>query len=307
MLSDVQRLSKGMIIYSALVADFEKLDFKNDALAGVRANYFNSHHYPQSEKTDVEVDNRALNLSYTMREGEALLWKVTSNNSPYQTVKRISDEVYCVLTYGGNGVVYKRLYFDNFHNWLATEYYDNLRENALLATVTPVTIDGVICIKYDKINADGEKVTEYLYPSENLLNQKSVCIIYSNCGMIRYDSTFKPADMQAVENQNGDEKGFNFTVDDFTKPAVKPLDLENADYLSEADYKTEEIFVEEKKENTGEYSAYDKIKSILYEAHKTKKIYSVRSLHTLLPMMSLQSRKKLKSNRKLSKKQSLRL
>lgn len=271
MLSDVQRLSKGMIIYSALVADFEKLDFKNDALAGVRANYFNSHHYPQSEKTDVEVDNRTLNLSYTMREGEALLWKVTSNNSPYQTVKRISDEVYCVLTYGGNGVVYKRLYFDNFHNWLATEYYDNLRENALLATVKPVTIDGVICIKYDKINADGEKVTEYLYPSENLLNQKSVCIIYSNCGMIRYDSTFKPADMQAVENQNGDEKGFNFTVDDFTKPAVKPLDLENADYLSEADYKTEEIFVEEKKENTGEYSAYDKIKSILYEAHKTNK------------------------------------
>ena len=271
MLSDVQRLSKGMIIYSALVADFEKLDFKNDALAGVRANYFNSRHYPQSEKTDVEVDNRTLNLSYTMREGEALLWKVTSNNSPYQTVKRISDEVYCVLTYGGNGVVYKRLYFDNFHNWLATEYYDNLRENALLATVKPVTIDGVICIKYDKINADGEKVTEYLYPSENLLNQKSVCIIYSNCGMIRYDSTFKPADMQAVENQNGDEKGFNFTVDDFTKPAVKPLDLENADYLSEADYKTEEIFVEEKKENTGEYSAYDKIKSILYEAHKTNK------------------------------------
>ena len=89
--------------------------------------------------------------------------------------------------------------------------------------------------------------------------------------MIRYDSTFKPADMQAVENQNGDEKGFNFTVDDFTKPAVKPLDLENADYLSDADYKTEEIFVEEKKENTGEYSAYDKIKSILYEAHKTNK------------------------------------
>ena len=133
MLSDVQRLSKGMIIYSALVADFEKLDFKNDALAGVRANYFNSHHYPQSEKTDVEVDNRTLNLSYTMREGEALLWKVTSNNSPYQTVKRISDEVYCVLTYGGNGVVYKRLYFDNFHNWLATEYYDNLRENARIA------------------------------------------------------------------------------------------------------------------------------------------------------------------------------
>ena len=271
MLSDIQRLSKGLIIYSALVAEFERLDFKNDALAGVRANYFNSNHYPQSDKTDVSVDNRTFSLSYSMKEGEALLWKVTSNNSPYQKVKRISDEVYCVLTYGGNGVVYKRLYFDNFHNWLATEYYDNQRENSLLAAVKPVTINGVICIKCDKINSDGEKTTEYFYPSEKSQSQTCACIIYSNCGMIRYDSSYKPADMEAVEKQSTDKNGFSFSVDDFTKPAVKPLDLENAGYLSESDYQTEETFVEEKKENTGEYSAYDKIKSILYEAHKTNK------------------------------------
>ena len=271
MLSDIQRLSKGLIIYSALVADLEKLDFKNDALAGVRANYFNSNHYPQSDKTDVKVDNRAFSLSYSMREGEALLWKVTSNNSPYQKVKRVSDEIYCVLTYGANGVVNKRLYFDNFHNWLATEYYDNQMENALLATVKPVTINGVICIKCDKINPNGEKNTEYFYPYENSQSQTCACIIYSNCGMIRYDSSFKPADMETVEKQKSGQKGFSFTVDDFTKPAVKPLDLENAEYLSESDYQTEETFVEEKEESKGEYSAYDKIKSILYEAHKTNK------------------------------------
>ena len=261
-----------MIIYSALVADFEKLDFKNDALAGVRANYFNSNHYPQTDKTDVEVDSRTFNLSYTMKEGEPLLWKVTSNNSPYQTVKRISNEVYCVLTYGNNGVVNKRLYYDNFHNWLATEYYDNLRENTLLATVKPVKVDGVICIKYDKISLSGEKTTEYLYPSENMLNQKSACIIYSNCGMIRYDSAFKPADMKTLEVQDSGKKGFIFTVDDFTKPAVKPLDLEHADYLSESDYAAEEPAAEyEKPAGNGEYSAYDKIENILYEAHKTNK------------------------------------
>ena len=39
MLSDSKKLSKGLIVYSVLVSDFEKLDFKNDALAGVRANF----------------------------------------------------------------------------------------------------------------------------------------------------------------------------------------------------------------------------------------------------------------------------
>ncbi len=42
MLEQSQKLTDGLIIYSVLVSDYEKLDFKNDALAGVRANYFNS-------------------------------------------------------------------------------------------------------------------------------------------------------------------------------------------------------------------------------------------------------------------------
>ena len=42
MLEQSRKLTDGLIIYSVLVSDYEKLDFKNDALAGVRANYFNS-------------------------------------------------------------------------------------------------------------------------------------------------------------------------------------------------------------------------------------------------------------------------
>ena len=125
MLNELQKLSKGMIIYSALMSRFEKLDFKDDALAGVRANFFNSNRNPQTDKTEFFTDNRSFSLSYSMRDGEPLLWKVTSNKSQYQKVKRVSDDVYCVLTYGDNGVVNKRLYFDDYHNWLATEYYDN--------------------------------------------------------------------------------------------------------------------------------------------------------------------------------------
>ena len=55
MLSDSQKLTDGLIIYSALISDFEKLDFKNDALAGVRANYYNSNILPQCEKSEISL------------------------------------------------------------------------------------------------------------------------------------------------------------------------------------------------------------------------------------------------------------
>ena len=35
MLEQSQKLTDGLIIYSVLVSDYEKLDFKNDALAGI--------------------------------------------------------------------------------------------------------------------------------------------------------------------------------------------------------------------------------------------------------------------------------
>ena len=271
MLNELQKLSKGMIIYSALMSRFEKLDFKDDALAGVRANFFNSNRNPQTDKTEFFTDNRSFSLSYSMRDGEPLLWKVTSNKSQYQKVKRVSDDVYCVLTYGDNGVINKRLYFDNYHNWLATEYYDNEREKCLLASVKPVTVDGIVCIKFDMVGENGEKSTEYLYPSLNPQSKNCSCLIYTNSGMIWYDATFRPAELSGFPIKQSEAKGFAFTVENFTKPAVKPLDLENAEYLSDKDYEQVDEVAEAPKPETGEYSAYDKIESILYEAHKTNK------------------------------------
>ncbi len=268
MLSDLQRISKGLIIYSSLISDFEKLDFKNDALAGVRANYFNSNHSPQTDKTEFLSENRNYSISYTMRKGEPLLWKVAANNIQYQKVKRVSEEVYCVLSYNDNGIVNKRMYFDNFHNWLATEYYDNELENSLLAVTKPVTLDGVCCIKLSRTG----KSDAYLYPSQSSENKKCECLIYTNCGMLWYDASFKPADIPGISAESKAEKGFNFTVDDFIKPAVKPLDLFNAEYLSEADFAGESSKqTAEPEPDKTTYSAYDKIRSILYEAHKTNK------------------------------------
>ena len=69
--SALQKLSRDIIVYSVLLADYEKPDFKDDALAGVRANYFNSKGASQSDKTEMELDGRRLRLRYEMKTGRA--------------------------------------------------------------------------------------------------------------------------------------------------------------------------------------------------------------------------------------------
>ena len=56
MITSRQELTRDMIFYSVCVSDFEKLDFKNDALAGVRANYFNSNKLPQCDKSEISLE-----------------------------------------------------------------------------------------------------------------------------------------------------------------------------------------------------------------------------------------------------------
>ena len=66
MITSQQELTRDLIFYSVCVSDFEKLDFKNDALAGVRANYFNSNHRPQADDTDISLYDVSYKLSYKM-------------------------------------------------------------------------------------------------------------------------------------------------------------------------------------------------------------------------------------------------
>ncbi len=92
MITSQQELTRDLIFYSVCVSDFEKLDFKNDALAGVRANYFNSNHRPQADDTDISLDDVSYNFSYKMSKNQPLSWKVTENLRPYQIVKRETGE-----------------------------------------------------------------------------------------------------------------------------------------------------------------------------------------------------------------------
>ena len=270
MLSKLKKISKDLILYSVLASEFEKLDFKNDALAGVRANYFNAKCSPQVEKTDVTIDNNVYSLSYSMKKGEPMSWKITCESRPVQTVKRSSDGGYCVISYGNNGIIYKRQYFDSSHIWLRTEYYDRSLENQIAAVIYPTKINGLVVLRLQRFLQTGIE-TKDLYPSLKAPKRRCTALIYSNSGMIWYDPSFKPSDISA-EAPAADEKVFHFSKEAFISDSVKDvLDLKNAPYLTDGDIERgmeEPVVASEEPEA---YSAYDKIENILFEAHKTNK------------------------------------
>lgn len=282
MLSDSQKLTNGLIIYSALISDFEKLDFKNDALAGVRANYFNSNKQPQYDKSEISLEEKTYNISYRLSENEPLSWKITRNNQPFQSVKKATGGVYSVIFYRENGIIYKRAFFDKAHNWLRTEYYDSNYENVKIAVLAPKIISGITALQLERISIDGKHNYSILFPSESIPMKKCTGLIYSNVGMLWYDEAFKPEDIP-VQNSSDDESEYSgFKFNDITQisdlsNSAEFLKLADAEYLEQTAYtnsdNSDNISEEQydKKEKEQNYSAYDKIASILSEAHKTNK------------------------------------
>lgn len=267
MITSRQELTRDMIFYSVCVSDFEKLDFKNDALAGVRANYFNSNHRPQADDTDILLDDVSYKLSYKMSKNQPLSWKVTKNLRPYQSVKRETGGIYCVRYYTENATVYKKQFFDSSHLWIRTEYFDKSIEGERLCTVSPKKIDDVIVIEKITFSNNRKVGSETLFPSDKNSDGNSAALVYSNNGMIWYDSSFAPkysVKEESKENTVNEPKPsrFELEADKFLPDysPENPIDLSSLEYL-------EDTF----KEPQPQITAYDRIEKILEEAHKTNK------------------------------------
>lgn len=267
MITSQQELTRDMIFYSVCVSDFEKLDFKNDALAGVRANYFNSNHRPQADDTDILLDDVSYKLSYKMSKNQPLSWKVTKNLRPYQSVKRETGGIYCVRYYTENATVYKKQFFDSSHLWIRTEYFDKSIEGERLCTVSPKKIDDVIVIEKITFSNNRKVGSETLFPSDKNSDGNSAALVYSNNGMIWYDSSFVPkysVKEKSKENTVSEPKPsrFELEADKFLPDysPENPIDLSSLEYL-------EDTF----KEPQPQITAYDRIEKILEEAHKTNK------------------------------------
>ena len=166
MLEQSQKLTDGLIIYSVLVSDYEKLDFKNDALAGVRANYFNSGCKEQKEITEIELHGMDYKMSCLLTKNEPLSWKVTSDNLPYQSVKRATGGVYSVITYNDRGIVFKRQFFDRNHTWLRTEYFNRSIADKLITRIYPRKVSGIITLVTEDIDDNGIVSVKTLFPSD---------------------------------------------------------------------------------------------------------------------------------------------
>lgn len=271
MLEQSQKLTDGLIIYSVLVSDYEKLDFKNDALAGVRANYFNSGCKEQKEITEIELHGMDYKMSCLLTKNEPLSWKVTRDNRPYQSVKRATGGVYSVITYNDRGIVFKRQFFDRNHTWLRTEYFNRSIADKLITRIYPRKVSGIITLVTEDIDDNGIVSVKTLFPSDKQSNKNSRVLIYSNVGMLWYDASFLPSDMPFTEKKSYGNSGFVFNGDLFKNDFVpeNAYNLEDSTYLTDEDIPNVSDTAEPVSKK--DYSAYDIIEKILVEAHKTNK------------------------------------
>lgn len=271
MLEQSQKLTDGLIIYSVLVSDYEKLDFKNDALAGVRANYFNSGCKEQKEITKIELHGMDYKMSCLLTKNEPLSWKVTRDNLPYQSVKRATGGVYSVITYNDRGIVFKRQFFDRNHTWLRTEYFNRSIADKLITRIYPRKVSGIITLVTEDIDDNGIVSVKTLFPSDKQSNENSRVLIYSNVGMLWYDASFLPSDMPFTEKKSYGNSGFVFNGDLFKNDFVpeNAYNLEDCAYLTDEDIPNVSDTAEPVSKK--DYSAYDIIEKILVEAHKTNK------------------------------------
>lgn len=271
MLEQSQKLTDGLIIYSVLVSDYEKLDFKNDALAGVRANYFNSGCKEQKEITEIELHGMDYKMSCLLTKNEPLSWKVTRDNLPYQSVKRATGGVYSVITYNDRGIVFKRQFFDRNHTWLRTEYFNRSIADKLITRIYPRKVSGIITLVTEDIDDNGIVSVKTLFPSDKQSNENSRVLIYSNVGMLWYDASFLPSDMPFTEKKSYGNSGFVFNGDLFKNDFVSEnaYNLEDCTYLTDEDIPNVSDTAEPVSKK--DYSAYDIIEKILVEAHKTNK------------------------------------
>lgn len=271
MLEQSQKLTDGLIIYSVLVSDYEKLDFKNDALAGVRANYFNSGCKEQKEITEIELHGMDYKMSCLLTKNEPFSWKVTRDNLPYQSVKRATGGVYSVITYNDRGIVFKRQFFDRNHTWLRTEYFNRSIADKLITRIYPRKVSGIITLVTEDIDDNGIVSVKTLFPSDKQSNENSRVLIYSNVGMLWYDASFLPSDMPFTEKKSYGNSGFVFNSDLFKNDFVpeNAYNLEDCTYLTNEDIPNVSDTAEPVSKK--DYSAYDIIEKILVEAHKTNK------------------------------------
>ncbi|MCH5298362.1 MAG: hypothetical protein J1E96_01235 [Ruminococcus sp.] len=225
------------ILYLGLAFDkFDRLDFLDDFLAGVRSNYFNSELKPQSGRDMRVVNGNGFFFSYNMENGEPLNWKVNRNGVIYQTAETLRNDCYRVNVYNGEGVVYKRHYFDFGHKWLKSEFLEKDNKYPVY-TLYPETIDGQPVIVQVFSQSDST-VKTYLYPKSEITENDNFSVLaYTIDGFLYFNSV--PNNKFITRTEIHDDSlsisdGFDFSSFDFNmeRNLNRSFDIRTAQYLS---------------------------------------------------------------------------
>lgn len=273
------QITDGMIIYSLAVSEFEKMDFKDDALAGVRANYFNSQMITQREDTEIELGGVLYKLCYNMSYKKPLSWKVTKKRSSCQLSKKATGGVYFVQYNNEKGILYKKIIFDRNHSWLRNEYYSTKEPQKLLCVMSPDIIDGVLVINKQALLSNGNTYKITLYPSKKMPNKNCEALVYSNKGMVWYSSKSSVQNEDEVVCDNSEK--FKLNTENLNSTSEK-INLDDAEYIENLSEEDTDVIIDKLFSSVSErinehqatndeaseksYSAYDKIENILSNA-----------------------------------------
>lgn len=221
---------ESIIYYSVVLKDFEELDFKDDALAGVRACYFKEDLKPQQGDTIRQFEEEKLSYCYSLEENKPMLWKVMQNHKVKQLSKYLPDNIYCICYLNSQEFVTKKVYFNAKHYWIKTEYFLPDKGLNCVCSVAPKIINGYFAIVKTVYDENGcVAIPLYMVKS---VPDVDLCdaVAYSNRGML-YFTTQTPSN---VSKRKTEVSGFSFSPVDFNlaRNLNSTFDISFAPYLT---------------------------------------------------------------------------
>lgn len=231
----MDNITNSIIFYSVALKDFEELDFKNDALAGVRSCYFRENLTPQQGDTIRHFEEEKFNYCYTLEQDKPMLWKVFKNRQLVQGTKYLPDDMYCICYYNNDELITKKVYFNKEHYWTKTEYFKPENGNECICSIAPKIINGYFALLKTVYNQTGYSASPLYMVSEMPAYELCDAVAYSDRGML-YFTTEAPSNIIIDEVE---VKGFTFTPHDFNlaKNLNSTFDISSADYLTETNGK----------------------------------------------------------------------
>ncbi len=226
------------ILYFGLTFEkYDILDFTDDFLAGVRANYFNSGHESQVNRSVQYLGEDEFSFIYSIRENSPISWKVNKNGNIHQNAEVVNSDVYRVNTYTDDGRIFKRHYFDNNHIWIKSEYLDD-KSKIIEYVLYPSVIDEKdVIVKIH--NTEDSIIQSYLYPKDIMPSDGDYSILaFTDDGFLFFNSV--PNDRFISKTVIRDDSvnnlgGFSFDTVDFnlTRNLNTTFDITEVEYLTD--------------------------------------------------------------------------